>query len=153
MRCIKDSKPTALHPYIGPRIPDYGRPICLLSSHYYRTTHLYAIKTVYNSTKGREFLEVRHFYVLRMPVKGGLPLPRLFAHAQISSARAKLSDSSSLAVATFCTGIFTETFLGLSSTVSVEFRVQEFTIYRYSHACGIRNVQKELKSAVTVHLK
>ena len=32
-----------------------------------------------------------------------------------------------VAVATSCTGIFTETFLGLSSAVSVEFRVQEVT--------------------------
>ena len=36
-------------------------------------------------------------------------------------------NSVTVAVATFCTGIFTETFLGLSSTASVEFRVQEFT--------------------------
>ena len=36
-------------------------------------------------------------------------------------------NSVTVAVATSCTRIFTETFLGLSSIVSVEFRVQEFT--------------------------
>ena len=56
--------------------------------------------------------------------------------------------SVTVAVVTFCAGIFTETFLGLSSIVSVEFRVQD---YYCAAVHGIRDVQTELKSAVSTH--
>ena len=56
--------------------------------------------------------------------------------------------SVTVAVAASCTGIFAKTFLGLSSTVSVEFHVQEVTTATVTQHHGIHNVQTEVKSAV-----